>query len=172
MSRRFAADRNRVRVSSADARGTREPAPTGRGAGRAAARWLLALVTAAGLGVDAYVHWQLAPRFDTLTGTGSPQISQGQLFRVEAGVAVIALLLVLLTRNRLGALVALLVAAGGFGAVLLYAVVDVGGLGPVPDMYDPSWYTEKTFSAVAEAVAAIAALFLLFMPGGRTRSSR
>jgi hypothetical protein len=50
------------------------------------------------------------------------------------------------------------------GAVLLYGYIDVGGFGPLPDMYDPIWYTEKTISAVAEAVAAVGALCLLLMP--------
>jgi lipoprotein signal peptidase len=129
---------------------------------------MLSLITAAGLGVDAYVHWHLAPRFDSLTGAASPHFSQGELFRLEAVLAVIAILLVLLlTRYRLGALVALLIAAGGLGAVLLYAFIDVGGFGPVPDMYDPIWYTEKTISAIAEAVAAVAALCLLLTSGAR-----
>jgi hypothetical protein len=57
---------------------------------------------------------------------------------------------------------ALLIAAGGLGALLLY--VDVGGLGPIPDMYDPIWYTEKTISAVGEAAAALGALCLLLQP--------
>ena len=32
-------------------------------------RWLLRVITAAGLAVDAYLHWQLAPDFDSLVGT-------------------------------------------------------------------------------------------------------
>ena len=166
MSRRARADADGVNASARDREGTHERLPR-RAAGATATRVILALMAAAGLGIDAYVHWQLAPRFDTLTGTASPHASQGQLFRVEAAFAVIALVLVLLIRNRLGALVAFLVAAGGLAAVLLYAVIDVGGLGPFPDMYDPAWYTEKTISAVAEAAAAIGALCLLLMPGGR-----
>lgn len=121
-------------------------------------------VVAAGLGVDAYVHWHLAPGFDGVKSTASPQISQGQLFRVETALALIAMVLVLVTRRRLAALVALLVAAGGLGAVLLFAYVDVGGWGPLPNMYDPFWYPEKTISAVAEAVAALGALWLVVMP--------
>ena len=74
------------------------------------------------------------------------------------------MVLVLLTRHRFGALVAFLVAAGGLGAVLLYAYVDVGGFGPLPNMYDPIWYPEKTISAIAEAVAAVGALALLTLP--------
>lgn len=119
---------------------------------------------AAGLGVDAYVHWHLAPGFDGVRGTASPQISQGQLFRVETALALIAMVLVLVTRRRLAAAVALLIAAGGLGAVLLFAYVDVGGWGPLPNMYDPFWYPEKTISAVAEAVAALGAFWSLVVP--------
>lgn len=125
---------------------------------------LLALVTAAGLGVDAYVHWHLAPNFDTLTGKASPHISQGELFRLEAALALIAMLAVLLTHHRFAAMVAFLIAAGGLGALLLYGYVDVGGFGPVPDMYDPTWYPEKIISAVAAATAAVGALCLLLLP--------
>jgi hypothetical protein len=124
-------------------------------------RRLLALVVAAGLVVDAYVHWRLAPDFDGIQGTSSPHISQGGLFRLEAALALVAMVLVLLTRHRFGAVVAFLVAAGGLGAVLLYAYVDVGAIGPLPNMYDPIWYPEKTISAIAEAVAAVGALALL-----------
>jgi hypothetical protein len=170
MSRRSPADSDGVDVSTDDLDLTHERALLRRRAGSKAARRTLSLITAAGLGVDAYVHWHLAPRFDSLTGAASPHFSQGQLFRLEAVLAVIAILLVLLlTRNRLGALAAFLIAAGGLGAVLLYAFFDVGGFGPLPDMYDPIWYTEKTISAVAEAVAAVAALCLLLMSGVRGR---
>ena len=119
---------------------------------------------AAGLGVDAYVHWHLAPGFDGVKGTASPQVSQGELFRVETALALIAMVLVLVTRRRLAALVAFLVAAGGLGAVLLFAYVDVGGWGLLPNMYDPFWYPEKTISALAEAVAALGTFWLLVMP--------
>jgi hypothetical protein len=164
MSRRSPANPDGIDVSADDLGRTHEQAPLRRRAGSKATHRMLTLITAAGLGVDAYVHWQLAPGFDTLTGAASPHISQGQLFRLEAALALIAMLLVLLVRNRLGAQVALLVAAGGLGAVLLYGYIDVGGFGPLPDMYDPIWYTEKTISAIAEAVAAVGALCLLLTP--------
>jgi hypothetical protein len=133
-----------------------------------ATRRVLTLMTAAGLAVDAYVHWHLAPSFDTLTGSGSPRISQGQLFRLEAVLALVAMVLVLVSRSRVAAGFAFLVAAGGVGAVLLYGYVDVGGLGPLPDMYDPIWSTGKTISAVAEAIAAVGALLLVLLPRGTT----
>lgn len=57
-----------------------------------------------------------------------------------------------------------LIAASALGAILLYRYVDVGTIGPLPDMYDPAWYPEKTLSAVAEAIAAIGAAILLVAP--------
>lgn len=124
---------------------------------------MLAFVVATGLGIDAYVHWHLAPGFDGVQGAASPHISQGELFRLESILALIAMPLVLLTRHRLGAVVAFLIAAGGLGAVLLYGYFDIGGFGPVPDMYDPIWYPEKTISAIAEAVAAAGSLCLFWL---------
>jgi hypothetical protein len=127
-------------------------------------RWLLRMVTAAGLAVDAYLHWHLAPDFDTLVGSASPHISQGQLFRLEAVLALIAMVLVLTTRHRFAAAFAFVVAAGGLAALLLYGYVEVGPIGPLPDMYDPVWSTGKIISAVAEAVAAAGALVLFLVP--------
>lgn len=124
---------------------------------------LLILIVAVGLAIDAYVHWHFAPGFDGVKGAASPHISEGDLFRLESALALIAMLAVLLIRHRLAALLAFLVAAGGVGAVLLYAYVNVGAFGPLPNMYEPFWYTEKTISLVAEAVAAIGALCLLLL---------
>jgi len=92
------------------------------------------------------------------------------LFRVEAALAALAAVLVLVTRRPIGVVVAFLVAAGGVGAVLLYQYVDVGVLGPLPDMCEPISYPEKTYSVIAEAVAAAAALALLAL--GTTRGAR
>ncbi|RAG84347.1 hypothetical protein DN069_17385 [Streptacidiphilus pinicola] len=123
------------------------------------ALWLLRLLTAAGLGVDAYVHADLAPTYD-FSGQG---ISQGQLFRIEAAAAALAaLLLIAFGTRRLVWLFALLVAAAGVAAVLLYRYVDVGALGPLRNMYEPVWYPEKNLSLIAEAAAtALAACGLL-----------
>jgi len=128
---------------------------------------LLRLVAAGGLAVDAYVHLDLASGYDANTAV----VSEGTLFRVEGITAIVAALLVLLTRGRLGALVAFLVAAGGAGVLLLYQYVDVGAIGPLPNMYEPIAFPEKTFSLIAEIVATVAALILLGLalrrPSGR-----
>jgi hypothetical protein len=117
----------------------------------------LRVIAAAGLAVDAYVHADLAGQFD---GNGT-HLTQGTLFRLQAGLAALAALLVLVHGKRLAAAFALLIAGSALGAVLLYRYVDVGAIGPLPNMYEPIWYTEKTVTAIAEAVAAAAGAALL-----------
>jgi hypothetical protein len=107
----------------------------------------LALLAAAGLAYDAYVHLDLAHVYDGVGDT----ITQGGLFRLEAALAIAAAIAVLLSDHRLVWLTAGMVGLGGVAAVLLYRYVDVGAIGPVPNMYEPVWYDEKTWSAWAEA---------------------
>ena len=116
--------------------------------------WLsrsLAVLAALGLAYDAYVHADLASVYDRV----GDAVTQGALFRVEAVLAVAAALLVLVSDSRLAWAVAGLVGLGGVAAVLLYRYVDVGAIGPVPNMYEPVWYDEKTWSAVAEGGVAL-----------------
>jgi hypothetical protein len=113
---------------------------------------LLRLAVFAGLGVDAYVHIKLAGDAGH-TGT----ITASTLFWVQGVLAAVVALLVLLRPRPVPYLIAFLVAASALGAVLLYRYVDVGTLGPLPEMYEPVWYADKVTAAVAEAVAAVAA---------------
>ena len=116
--------------------------------------WVLRIATAAALGIDAVVHWQNASAYDAVTGT----VSQGELFRAEAVVAVVAALLVLIRPRRSSWVAALLVAGSALGAVLLYRYVDLGSLGPLPDMYENTWQVPgKLLSAYAEAAAVVLA---------------
>jgi hypothetical protein len=49
--------------------------------------------------------------------------------------------------------------ASALGGLVLYRYFDPGAaLGPLPDMYEPFWYGEKTLTAFAEAAATIAAI--------------
>ncbi len=121
------------------------------------------MLAAAGLACDAYVHSDLAANFDANIAV----LSQGTVFRVDAVFAALAGLFVLITRRRVAAVFAVLVAGGALGALLLYRYVDIGVLGPLPNMYEPAWYPEKVFSAIAEAVAIPAAAALLFLPQWR-----
>jgi hypothetical protein len=130
--------------------------PLGHGplAGSAIGTWVLRITTAAALGIDAVVHWQNASAYDAV-GTA---ISQGELFRAEAVVAVAAGLLVLLRPRTSSWVAALLVAASALGAVLLYRYVDLGALGPLPDMYENTWQVPgKLLSAYAEGAAVVLA---------------
>lgn len=134
-----------------------------------AIRLLARGVIAGGLAVDAWVHADLA---HTYANYGHP-VSQGDLFLAEAVVSTVTAVLVLVWPRWQSLALAFVVAATAFGAVMLYRYVDVGSLGPLPNMYEPVWYPEKTYSAIAETVAAMAsALFLLasLRPPGRSRS--
>ncbi|MFI0225485.1 hypothetical protein [Streptomyces lydicus] len=123
------------------------------------------LLAAAGLALDAYVHARLAGRYDAITAT----LGQGLLFRVEAALAALAALLVLVVRRPAADAFACLVAAGGLALLLLYTYVDVGPLGPLPDMYEPFLTGDKQLTLVAQAVAVLATGYLLLT---RERSPR
>jgi hypothetical protein len=127
---------------------------------RRAASWLLRLVAAAALALDSFVHADLAMRYDP---NRHAAISQGDLFRVEAAVSALAALLVIVVGNRIVWAFAFVVAVSALGAVILYRYNDIGVLGPLPDMYEPAWYSEKLLGAYAEAIATVAAVagFLL-----------
>jgi hypothetical protein len=110
--------------------------------------------TAAALAVDAVVHWQNAPAYDGVAAS----LSQGELFRAEAVVAVVVGLWVLVRPQRGGWVAAALVGASALAAVLLYRYVDVGALGPLPDMYESTWQVPgKLLSAYAEGAAVVLA---------------
>jgi hypothetical protein len=111
----------------------------------------LGVATAALLLIDAYVHFADADLYDG--GTGAV-LTQGSLFRAQACVAVVVAIALLVRPHWIVWTLALLVAASATTAVFLYTNVDVGRLGPLPDMYDPTWVLPgKRASAVAESVA-------------------
>lgn len=127
---------------------------------------VLRLLAATGLLIDAVIHLRLADRYDANAAT----ISQGTLFRAEAAAAALALTLVLLWRRPLGDLYAWTVAAAGLAALLLYRYADVGAFGPLPDMYEPLWFTDKTLTACAQGAAMLCLTALL--AGHRRRRRR
>jgi hypothetical protein len=135
--------------------------------GRLALQVALTAIVVAGLAVDAYVHFDLASAFkQNKTST----LSEADLFHLEAVLAVIAAVALLVRPRRYTAAFAFLVAAGGTAAVVVYRYVDIGAFGPIPNMYDPYWApAEKTISAVAEGLAALAALALFVLFHTQTR---
>jgi hypothetical protein len=133
---------------------------------------VLALFAASALGIDAYVHLHDANVYDSIK---SSVLSQGDLFRAEAGLAIATGAAVLVwPRRALAWAIAFLVAASAFGAVMLYRYVDVGSFGPLPNMYEPTWTSPyKLMSAYAEGTGAILTGFGLAVVGlERLRSRR
>jgi hypothetical protein len=123
---------------------------------------ILVGVVVVGFAIDAFVHLDLASAFARVK---TSTLSQADLFRVESVVAIVAALALLIRPRRYTAGFAFLVAASGFAAVLVYRYVNVGAIGPIPNMYDPYWLpTGKWLSAIAEAAATVAsaALFVMF----------
>ncbi len=116
-------------------------------------------VTVVGLAIDAYVHLKLASGYDLVAAS----ISQGSLFRIEAVMAIVAAVLLVVRPGRITAGIAALVAGGGVVALLLYYFVNVGQIGPFPNMYEHAWYSDKVFTLVAQAVATGTALALVFL---------
>jgi hypothetical protein len=114
----------------------------------------LAVLTAIGLLYDAKVHLHLAGDYDAVGST----VTQGWLFRVEAVVAIVVAVAVLVSDHRLVWVSAGVTGLAGVVAVLLYRYVDVGAIGPIPNMYEPAWFPEKLHSAYAEGAVAVASL--------------
>jgi hypothetical protein len=115
----------------------------------------LAVTTAVLLAVDAYVHFHDAGLYDTVA---TATLSQGTLFRAQATAAAVVAVALLIRPHPAIWAVAASVAASAATAVLLYTNLDVGGLGPLPDMYEPTWALPgKRASATAEIAAALLA---------------
>jgi hypothetical protein len=116
----------------------------------------LAVATAALLAVDAYVHLRDAGLYDGLT---TSPLNEGTLFRGQAIAAIVVGIALLIQPRPVVWVVAAVVAAGAAAAVLLYTYVDVGALGPLPDLYEPTWALPgKSASALAETMATVLAL--------------
>jgi hypothetical protein len=116
----------------------------------------LAVATAVLLAIDAYVHLHDAHFYDPVA---SSTISEGSLFRTQAIVAVVVAVALLVRPHPVVWAVAVLVTASAVGAVLLYTYVDVGALGPLPDLYEPTWAPPgKLASAVAEGLGTLLAV--------------
>lgn len=116
--------------------------------------WTLRVLVAAGLIVDAVVHLRLAGEYQFAFPEG---IGGGNLFRIEAAVAVIAAIFVVVRGSRVSYVAAFLVAFSALVAVVLTRYVELPAIGPIPSMYEPIWFPEKTLSAIAEGAAAAAA---------------
>jgi hypothetical protein len=109
----------------------------------------LRVLAATALAVSAYVHLHLAHLYTTLGSS----ISMGDLFYAQGVIAAVVAVWLLVSGTPAAWWVAAVMGAASFAAVMLYRYVDVGTLGPFPNMYDASWRPspDKLASAVAEA---------------------
>jgi len=128
---------------------------------------VLRVLAAAALGISAYVHLHLASRY-AYPGT----INGEDLFRAQGIVAAVVAVALLVTGNRWVWLAAAAIGLASFVAVMLYRYVDVGAIGPLPNMYDSTWQPlpEKLLSAIAEA--AVPVLWLLDLAVARSVKKR
>lgn len=127
----------------------------------------LRVLTALALFIDAGVHIYLAPGYQAASPGG---IGQGNLFLLESAAAVLAALWVLFRGSRASFALALVVALSAFVAVVLYRYVDIPAFGPLPAMYEPVWFFEKSLSAVAEGAGALLAAAGLVRTKPKVRS--
>jgi len=118
----------------------------------------------AALAVSGYLHVRVSSLY---AANKTSVVSERELFLAQAVVAGVVALAVLLRGRRPEAALALIVTLGSLAAVLVYRYLDVGTLGPLPNMYDPGWFTDKTISAYAEAIGAVLSLGLVLWPRRR-----
>jgi hypothetical protein len=132
-------------------------------------QWVLIGIVVVGLVADAIVHLDLASAF---SGNKTSVISEADIFRIQSVVALVVAAALLVRPRRYVAALAFLVAASAFAAVMVYRYVNVGKIGPLPNMYDPYWAPAgKNISAVAEAVAAVASAALVVVLSSARRNT-
>lgn len=131
----------------------------------------LRVLIAAALIIDAVIHLQLASNYQMAAPGG---IGQGNLFRIQSAAAILAAVYLLVRGSRPAYAIAAVVALSAFAAVVLYRYVDVPAIGPIPAMYEPIWYFEKTLTAVAEGVGGVLAVigFAVVGKGGKRPRGR
>ncbi len=121
------------------------------------------LLVVAGLAADAIAHFDLASTY----AEAGAVINEGVLFTAEAVVAPLAALVVAIYANRASYLAAFAVGASALVALIVSRYVDLGAIGPFPDLYDPVWFSEKVLAAFAEGIASLAALSGLILRAAR-----
>ena len=120
-------------------------------------RWTLLLAAVGGLLVDAWVHIDLDHLYDF------PQpgwVNESVLFQIEGLLAMGAAVWLVIRQDVWSAGFAALLSGGGAFLLILYRYVDVGRIGPIPNMHEPIWFTEKSVCVIGELVAFVASALL------------
>lgn len=126
---------------------------------------LVRLVASTALAVVAGVHLHLAAGY-ALVGD---QVTQGDLFRAQAGVAGVVALALVVRPTRLMWLLAAAVGLVSLLAVVVTVYVAVPAIGPLPRIFEPVWYAEKALAAASAGTAALAALLGLVLVARQRR---
>lgn len=118
---------------------------------------VLRVLGAAALAVSGWLHYDLA---------AGPLVSDGQvtlagLFIVQAVVAGLVALWVLVRGDRWSWVAVLVVGLASLVALVLSVYVRIPSIGPFPVLYEPLWYAEKVVAAVSAGAAAVVALVAL-----------
>jgi hypothetical protein len=140
------------------------------GSPRRAAIVAAGLIAVAGLSIDAYVHLDLASTY----AEAQAAINEGILFRAEAVLALLTAIALITSRRRLPFVLGFAVSASALTLMLVSRYVDLGPIGPFPDLYDPVWFPEKLWAAGGEAaavIASVAGIVLLSIRTGPGRSA-
>ena len=113
---------------------------------------MLGAAAAATLVIDAYVHLHDAHFY----GSSTALISKGALFQVQAIIAIVIAIALLVRPGRVVWALAVLVTVSAVAAVVLYTYVNVGAVGPLQDMYEPTWQVPgKALSAYFEGTGGL-----------------
>ena len=123
------------------------------------------LIAVAGLSIDAYVHLDLASTY----AEAQAPVNEGTLFRAEAVLALLTGLALITSARRLPFALSLAVSASALTVMLVSRYVDLGPLGPFPDLYDPVRFPEKLWAAGGEAAAVVASAAGILLLRIRTR---
>lgn len=132
--------------------------------------WTVAALVAIALGVDAYVHATDASFYEASQGG---IVSEATLFRAEAVISGLLAVVVVLRPSPAIFAASLLVAATAVGAVVLNTYINVGAIGPLPNLYEPAWGVPgKVLSAYAEGLAVLISAAGVVLTRGRRRRGR
>ena len=142
--------RARTSAAALTARRRREPVASTK---RTRAERAIAIGLAVTLAIDAYIHATTAALHDPVHGG---VLTAGNFFRFETAVRVVVIVLLLIRPARWSFVTALVVASTALGVVVLYRYVNVGAIGPIPNLYEPSWQVPgKVASAFAEVIVIV-----------------
>ncbi|TIH37365.1 hypothetical protein D4765_08120 [Subtercola vilae] len=120
------------------------------------------LWTVVALGLNAYIHFTLAPSVETFPGSALPSsgINLGTLYYVEAGVNALAAVLVLIRPRVWSSLFAVLVALTGLATLVVSVWMPIHLPLGLPGVPMGSWTTEKAISAGAQAFVVVSGMIV------------